>query len=133
MDPGRGAGWKLQLSIINRGNTCVAKLPSAAQAVVPDRKITAYLLNDAHKTGGPKAAFFKAFGFSIKAPEVLALALRDHAANNDVVASATTPLGIKYEISGPFPAPGGRVPIVKSVWIILNGETTPRFVTAVPD
>jgi hypothetical protein len=111
----------------------MAKIPNAAQAFVHDRKITAYLLDETHKTGGPKAAFFKAFGFSAAAPGVLAAALRTHAAVSDIVATVTTSRGIKYEISGPFPAPDGRVPRVKSVWIILKGETVPRFVTAVPD
>jgi hypothetical protein len=111
----------------------VAKIPNASQAIVPDRKITAYLLDDNHRTGGPKAAFFKAFGFSASVPDALAAALQAHLAAHDIVATITTPRGVKYEISGPFPAPDGRVPTVKSVWIILNGETMPRFVTAVPD
>lgn len=111
----------------------MAKLPNAAYAVVPPLKITGYLLNDSHRTGGPKSVFFQRFGFSPDQPEILAAALRAHVLAHDVGRSMTTSRGQKYEISGPLAAPDGRLPIVKTVWIVLAGETVPRFVTAVPD
>ena len=111
----------------------MAPLPHADQAIIRPEKITAYLLNDAHPDGGPKSRFFKRFGFTSDDPDVLAAALLNHAATHDVVATATTIVGTKYQISGPLPSPDGRMPIVKTVWIILENETSPRFVTAVPD
>jgi len=41
------------------------KLPNAHLAVVPERKITLYLLNPAHSAGGSKAVFFLRFGFTV--------------------------------------------------------------------
>ena len=41
----------------------MAKLPNADRAIVPERKITAYLLCHTHPNGGPKAVFFERFGF----------------------------------------------------------------------
>ena len=40
------------------------KLPNAAHAIVPERKVTLYLLNPAHPIGGSKATFFLHFGFT---------------------------------------------------------------------
>ena len=111
----------------------MAQLPNADQAIVPERKITAYLLDDSHPSGGPKSAFFKRFGFTADQPDVLATALRIHASTHEVAATHATVRGVKYEISGPLASPDGRMPVVKSVWIIRIHETIPRFVTAVPD
>ena len=111
----------------------MAKLPNAEHAMVPPLKITGYLLNDSHPTGGPKSAFLQRFGFLLARPDALEAALLAHALAHDVRMSITTSRGMKYEISGPMVCPDGRMPIVKTVWIVLNGETAPRFVTAVPD
>ncbi len=47
-----------------RRTTSRVKLPHAKLAVVPERKITRYLLNPAHPAGGSKAALFLRFGFT---------------------------------------------------------------------
>jgi len=39
-------------------------LPNYAQAVVPERKITEYLLSLTHRDGRSKAAFFMRFSFT---------------------------------------------------------------------
>jgi hypothetical protein len=108
-------------------------LPNADRAFVAPRKITHYLLAHDHPKGGAKAAFFESFGFAMDRWQELSEALLAHAAANPVVAVHSTSSGTKYEISGPLPAPDGRTPIVKSVWIIDTGSTAPRFITAVPD
>jgi hypothetical protein len=109
------------------------RLPNAENAIVADRKITHYLLSSDHPKGRAKAAFFSRFGFTLDDPVVLAKALLEHASANSVVAVHTSHSGVKYEISGPLAAPDGRLPIVKSVWIVDAGNPIPRFVTAVPD
>ena len=58
------------------------RLPNAENAFIEEAKLTSYLLNLAHREGGPKAAFFVAFGFSPGAPDVLAEALLEQARNN---------------------------------------------------
>jgi hypothetical protein len=108
-------------------------LPNTTSAIVAPEKITRYLLDYSHPRGGAKAAFFESFGFSQVAWHELRDALLVHAATNAVVAVHSTSSGMKYEISGPLPAPDGRIPAVKSVWIIDTGSTVPRFITAVPD
>jgi hypothetical protein len=109
------------------------KLPNADEAIVPERKITHYLLDDNHPLGGPKSAFFKRFGFSADQPVVLAAALSAHASAHNVAFSRTTTRGRIYEISGILEAPDGRMPVVRTVWIIRADETVPCFVTAMPD
>ena len=111
----------------------MALLPNSSQAIVEPEKISGYLLNGAHPVGGPKARFFKSYGFSSARPDELAHSLLDHAEMFDAIPMPPTAHGRKYEISGPLAAPDGRMPRVKAVWIIDAGQTLPRLVTAVPD
>ncbi len=108
------------------------KLPNHEQAMVPQRKITGYLLSPTHRDGRSKAAFFTRFGFSAASWEVLAEALRRHAADHNVMETEDTPFGTSYTIEGALVTPNGRAPRVRVVWFIETGETTPRFVTAYP-
>jgi len=55
------------------------KLPNADQAVVPQEKLTEYLLSDTHTDGSPKANFFRSFGFTVTNWQELARALLAHA------------------------------------------------------
>jgi hypothetical protein len=111
----------------------MARVPNAANAIVEPRKITHYLLSGTSAKGAPKATFFEWFGFRRDQPDVLAVALLAHIAAHQIDKVLPSPWGLKYEISGPMPAPDGRVPTVRTVWIVNTGTTVPRFVTAVPD
>jgi hypothetical protein len=108
------------------------KLPSHENAVIPQRKIAEYLLSSSHRDGRHKAAFFIQFGFSPERWEEMALALRRHAADNEVAKQEDSPFGIRYVIEGPLIAPDGRMPVVRVVWFISTSETTPNLVTAYP-
>ena len=66
-------------------------LPNYAQAVVPERKITEYLLSLTHRDGRSKAAFFMRFSFTADNWEGLADALRRHAAEHEIIAVEDTP------------------------------------------
>jgi hypothetical protein len=46
---------------------------------------------------------------------------------------AHTEYGTKYRVSGSITGPNGRSANVVSVWIIMAGDDTPRFVTAYPE
>lgn len=107
------------------------RLPNAEHAVITIAKMR-YLLNANHPQNGGKEAFYRAFGFSLDAPERLANALRDHAAAHEVVAIQTTPFGTRYTVRGALAAPDGRNPFVDVGWHIDSGETVPRLITAVP-
>ncbi len=76
------------------------KLPNHERAIVPQRKITDYLLSSTHRDGRSKAAFFTRFGFSVEAWEEFAAALRRHAADHDVVETEDTPFGTSYTVEG---------------------------------
>jgi hypothetical protein len=109
------------------------RLPNAGHAVVDPRKITQYLLSSTHPVGGPKARFFRRFGFEASKPNVLAHALLEHAAANDAVVLQSPAFGTKFEIRGRLRSPDGRNPIVRAVWMIDRGKSSPQFVTAIPD
>jgi len=108
------------------------KLPQVEQAIIPQRKLTEYLLSPTHRSGRSKAVFFVGFGFAVEAWETLADALRRHAAEHDVVATDETPFGTGYTVEGALLAPDGRTPRVRVVWFIETGEVVPRLVTAYP-
>jgi hypothetical protein len=108
------------------------KLPEYEQAMVPERKITGYLLALSHRDGRSKAAFFMRFGFTPEAWQVLAAALKRHAADHEVVAAEPTAFGMNYVVEGPLLAPDGRSPHVRVVWFIATGEHVPVLATAYP-
>ena len=108
------------------------KLPNAELAIVPERKVTHYLLNPAHPAGGSKAAFFLRFGFTVADWRRLADALLRHAQENEVVATEETRHGTRHAVDGPLSAPDGTSLNVRSAWFIDPGGDAPRFVTAHP-
>ena len=108
------------------------KLPHAARAVVPGRKITHYLLSTTHRDGQHKGVFFRGFGFTSEDWQALATALLQHARTYDVIEITPTPFGQNYVVEGPLPAPDGRAPRVRVVWFIANGAETATLATAYP-
>lgn len=108
------------------------KLPNAGEGVVPAEKIIGYLLSFSHPDGRGKAQFFARFGFSAGNWQVLASALLDHAAHNEVARVENSSFGTRYIVEGIMETPDGRKPVVRSVWFIEHGSRTPRFVTAYP-
>ena len=100
--------------------------------MVPERKITLYLLNTAHRACGSKAVFFLRFGFRADQWEHLAGASLGHARRNEVAASEDSPYGNRYVVEGSLLAPDGARLNVRSVWFIESGGREPRFVTAYP-
>ena len=107
-------------------------LPNHEQAIVPQRKIAAYLLSHSHRDGRSKARFFAQFGFSVQNWEELAQALRQHAAGHEITKLENSSFGMRYIIEGPITTPDGRTPLIRSVWFVANGETIPQFATAYP-
>lgn len=108
------------------------KLPNHEEAVVPEEKVTLYLLNLQHPKGRGKAKFFMQFGFSVAQWKQLADALLDHAQSHKVVKTEQTKFGIRYVIEGELGTPIARKPQVRVVWFILTDSTQPHLVTAYP-
>jgi len=107
-------------------------LPNHQNAVVPEEKITGYLLCATHRDGRHKAAFFTHFGFSPESWQELAAALLRHAADHELAGTEDSPFGKRYVVEGIMNTPVGRTPLLRSVWFIETGAETPRFVTAYP-
>ena len=106
------------------------KLPNAEQAVVPERKVTHYLLNPAHPDNGGKAEFFRRLGFQ-SAPE-LTTALRTLAKTAEVSSHVESPHGSKFVIVDRIESPEGKAALVRTIWIVDKGSDAARLVTAYP-
>ena len=108
------------------------KLPNAGQAQIAQGKLVDYLLNLASPQGRGKARFFLAYGFTPEKWQEMREAFLRHALQNDVRSTQLTEYGMKYTIEGEMPTPDGRIPWVRSVWIIRFEEDFPRLVSAYP-
>lgn len=110
----------------------MSKLLNADYAIVADAKLTGYLLNVSHPSGGPKACFLLRFGFALDRPDAVRSALVSHDRTHEIAASQDTDFGRIFDIDGPLPTPDGRNPIVRTVWMLDSGATAPRLLTMVP-
>lgn len=72
------------------------------------------------------------FGFTVEHWEILAEALLAHAATHEIAKIESSPFGLRYVIEGIISTPDGRMPHVRAVWFMENGEDRARFVTACP-
>ena len=106
------------------------KLPGAERAIVRREKIVDYLLSSTHPPG--KEGYFARFGWTPEDWRAFATALIGHARENDVTSTRYTDFGAVYTVDGPLPSPDRRAPTVRSVWVIEDGEQSPRLVTAYP-
>lgn len=107
-------------------------LPDGDRAQVDRAKIADYLLSLSHPDGRAKAIFFMRFGFTVEAWEVLADALRSVGASNPVTGIVASAHGTRYTVDGPLPAPDGRTPMIRTVWIAEPDMSGPRLITAYP-
>lgn len=96
------------------------------------RKIDGYLLDESHIEGGPKARFFKRFGFHLGDPLSLSSALLDHPTETSYIGETVSARGdVKLIFEGPILSPDGRHPHIRTVWRI-DATGHAHFVTAVP-
>jgi hypothetical protein len=108
------------------------KLPGGDQAIVDDAKVRDYLLSLEHPVGRFKAVFFASLGYTRDQWQRLQQYLLQLRQSGTVEQGPQSAFGQKYEVRGILQGPsGGRAEIV-TVWIVLNGEQSPRFVTAFP-
>jgi hypothetical protein len=107
------------------------KLPAADRAVIESAKIRDYLLSSEHPVGRAKAHFFQALGFGQPDWPQLQEALRTLARTGDAGLGEANAFGQKYVVRGMLQGPTGAGEAV-TVWIVLQGEAVPRFVTAYP-
>jgi hypothetical protein len=107
------------------------KLSNYSEAVIPYKKISAYLLSATHRDGRYKAAFFTRFGFSLDSWNNLANSLLQHAADHEINKTEESLLELDILLKVQWP-PNGRSPYIRSVWFIEKGENLPLLVTAYP-
>ena len=107
-------------------------VPDGANAIIERRKLTAYLLSDRHPVGRHKARVLRALGYRAADAERLADDLRAVATTGRLVAVGETRFGNRYIVEGPVRTPAGHTVLLRTIWVIPRGTTTPRFVTAYP-
>lgn len=110
----------------------MTRLPTARLAIVEPSKIRDYLLSPEHPIGRFKAPFFTALGYTREDWRQLEGAFLQLIAWEEAVPGQASDFGEKYEVRGTIQGPSGRRAEIVTVWIVLAGETTPRFVTAFP-
>ena|SRR6266851_10281499 len=108
------------------------ELPNREQAFIPREKLTDYLLSLTHPVGKAKARFFRSLGFDNDNVDWLERELLAIGQSEKVDEVNSSVHGVKYAIEGLLAAPSGTIVRVRTVWIIGNDETRPRFVTAYP-
>ncbi len=107
------------------------RIPGANHAVIDEAKIRDYLLSPEHTVGSAKAKFFARLGFEQQDWPVLRTELARFVHEDAMLGDRTT-FGQKYVVAGTIHGPAGRDAQVVVVWIVLDGEQFPRFVTAYP-
>ena len=103
-------------------------LPNGHLAVVELAKLTDYCLDPRHPRGRHKARVFAArIGLVRQDASRLRMALLDAAADRDcAVAGAVDSFGARFVLDFPMSGPKGTA-LVRSAWIVLDGEDFPRF------
>lgn len=108
------------------------RLPNGERAVIEARKIKGYVLSATHPVGRFKAVFFGALGFNENNWTELEIKLRQLAWQGTAEIAERNAYGQKYIVRGRIKGPERSARVV-TVWIILDGEHIPRFVTAYPE
>jgi hypothetical protein len=108
------------------------KLPENLNIIIPERKLTDYLLSETHAVGKAKAKYFRALGYGDENVGLLKESLVRIASANEVSEAISTTFGAKYVIDGIIVSPNGVTARIRTVWILETGETHLSFVTAYP-
>jgi hypothetical protein len=107
------------------------RLP-ARDAIIPAGKLQEYLLSATHPDGRGKAEYLGRLGYFQDTAADLDADLREQILSLDAQPGRPSPYGQKYEILGPLTGPNGKNAWVRTIWIVLPGETAPRLVTLIP-
>ena len=107
------------------------KVPNCRLARIDTAKIRDYLLSSVHPVGRFKSAFFASLGYSSGDWRRFEADLRGHLQDHEVVRTQPSRYGMKYVVRGNLTGPSGAADVL-TVWIVLDGESAPRFITAYP-
>jgi hypothetical protein len=105
------------------------KLPNGEGAIVELAKLRDYCLSQSHPRGRHKArVFLSALSMNAADAEELRTALLNAARNENAVPGASDRYGDRYIIDFEMKR-SGKTASIRSSWIVLTGESAPRFVT----
>ena len=108
------------------------KLPHPENAIIPEKKLTDYLLSKTHETGRFKAKFFRSLGFNEENLNLLEKEFLNIVQTQEITKQENSEFGIKYIIDGSLMTPLGKSVKIRTVWIVENDEEQPIFITAYP-
>jgi hypothetical protein len=107
----------------------MGQVPNAERAILELRKIADYCLSPVHPRGRHKARVFRdALGLSQENADWLRAILLDGLRQCDAIELSSDDLGVRWRVDVPVTRHGKRA-VVRTVWIVRNGEQVPRFVT----
>ena len=95
-------------------------------------KVRDYLLDPDHPEGGSKARYFRSLGYSRLAWRRLESDLRSAHESKRIKNDVQTVYGDKYRLVSRITGPNGRSAIIVTVWIVREGESFARLVSAHP-
>jgi hypothetical protein len=101
-------------------------------AVIEPAKLRDYLLSFDHPDGRGKARYLARLGYTRERWELLARDLRQQILPLEAKPTRESRWGMKYEILGVLRGPNGRAAAIRSIWIVLHGDTRPHLVTLIP-
>ena len=104
-------------------------LPNHTEAVIDLAKLRDYVLNSGHPRGKHKAKVFaRVLGFDSDAAEELKREILAHIGRAECVPGAVDEFGRRFHVDLPVTGRFGSA-IVRTGWILLNGESGPRLTT----
>ena len=104
------------------------KIP--ADAIIPDEKLTRYLL--VYKARNDKSKFLGQAGFTQENPEALRAAIESFAESVEAVEDATNEYGIFYRVEGDLLGINGVNLSVVTIWLQRQSDGKFQFVTLKP-
>ena len=104
------------------------KIP--ADAIIPDDKLTRYLL--VYKVRNDKSKFLAQGGFTQENPEALRTAIESLAESVEVVEDGTNEYGIFYRVEGDLNGINGVNLSVVTIWLQRQSDGKFQFVTLKP-
>lgn len=105
------------------------RFPVGTRFIVPEEKLTRYLLSETHTVGKWKARAFQHLGIDA---HTLSKQLVDIGRDNKVVRKIDNVHGTKYVVDGLIVGRGGLKLSIRTVWITGQDSESVRFVTAYP-
>ena len=105
------------------------KLPNGDRATIDPRKVEDYCLSPTHRQGRHKARVFAdALGIGVADAALLMDALRSAAAQGEAQTGEADQYGQRYTVDFVYDGPKASR-MVRSAWMVRNGEDVPCLVT----